>query len=564
MARRSGISGRLNRILYVVAGCFIVCIASAFISITLLSNAISNFVECEYQIATSGGQIIRGNQGMGRNMSQMILAAMAEDDKAIGTYNTDSLEYRSYMEDGLRSLSELESVAVNHEGVNKALEMCEELPVVHEQIYDLCLQHEGDKAWDLYQKDYLPIVTDIRDTINSIIAVSNENAQARIAEKNVLVMVAYFVTLASGIVAIVVIYILIKKNTADIVAPISQLEKASANLNKGILDTSASYDGNDELGALCTNFNTSCEQLSSYVAEIAKFADAMKRGKLTYKSQVTFVGDFEPIGRSLDDLSVILSEDFAKIGASAEQVYTGAEQMSSVSTQLSRSAVAQADSVQELVTTINMVSDHVSTNATTANEARDSAIALYNSMTSYSESMKDVNKSITETRDMTAKVRGIVRNIEMISFQTNTLALNAAVEAARAGDAGRGFAVIANEIRELAGESNRAASDTSFLMNDVISKISVSAEQSQRAIVSLGQILADGNTTAASVEKISDATNNQTSALEQVRQSIRELSQSIQGITSMAEESAASAEELQSQMRLLNQMVDTFEIRKDI
>ena len=47
MARRSGISGRLNRILYVVAGCFIVCIASAFISIALLSNAISNFVECE-------------------------------------------------------------------------------------------------------------------------------------------------------------------------------------------------------------------------------------------------------------------------------------------------------------------------------------------------------------------------------------------------------------------------------------------------------------------------------------------------------------------------------------
>jgi methyl-accepting chemotaxis protein len=128
--------------------------------------------------------------------------------------------------------------------------------------------------------------------------------------------------------------------------------------------------------------------------------------------------------------------------------------------------------------------------------------------------MKDVNKSITETRDMTAKVRGIVRNIEMISFQTNTLALNAAVEAARAGDAGRGFAVIANEIRELAGESNRAATDTSFLMNDVISKISVSAEQSQRAIASLTQILADGNTTAASVEKISDATNNQTSALE--------------------------------------------------
>ena len=185
-------------------------------------------------------------------------------------------------------------------------------------------------------------------------------------------------------------------------------------------------------------------------------------------------------------------------------------------------------------------------------------------MVSYSEFMKEVNQSVTETRDMTDRIRGIVRNLETISFQTNTLALNAAVEAARAGDAGRGFAVIANEIRELASEANRASANTSMLLGDMIAKISTSAEQSQRAIGSLETILADGNTTAASVEKISDASNDQTAALEQVRQSIRELSQSIQGITSTAEESAASAEELQSQMKLLNQMVDSFEIRKRV
>ena len=180
-------------------------------------------------------------------------------------------------------------------------------------------------------------------------------------------------------------------------------------------------------------------------------------------------------------------------------------------------------------------------------------------MIRYSEFMKEVNRSVTETRDMTDKIRGIVRNLETISFQTNTLALNAAVEAARAGDAGRGFAVIANEIRELASEANQAAANTSLLLGDMISKISTSAEQSQRAI---GSILADGNTTAAGVEKISDASADQSAALEQVRQSIRDRSQSIQGITSTAEESAASAEELQNQMKLLNQMVDSFEIRK--
>lgn len=562
--RETSIAGRLNHILYAAAGCFIICIAAALISITLISNTITSFVDSEYQVATSISQIMRGNQGVGRHISQMILAAMSNDSAAVSSYYADSLEYRSYMEDGLKSLAGLKSNAVDHDGVNKALEMTEELPEIHEKIHELCAAGEGAQAWKLYQRDYLPIVNDIRDTTNTVLHASNESAQARIAEKNMQVTLAYIITLSTGAIALCVIFQLIRKNTRAITDPIKQLEDASDHLRQGLLDFTVAYGGDDELGTLCANFNTSCERLSTYVNEIAKYAEAMKRGKLTYRSDVAFVGDFERIGESLEGLSVILSDDFAKIGASAEQVYGGAEQMSSVSTQLSQSAVEQAGSVQELVTTINQVSDHVAENASAAQEARNSAIALYNSMNSYSEFMKEVNHSITETRDMTDKVRGIVRNLETISFQTNTLALNAAVEAARAGDAGRGFAVIANEIRELASEANRAAANTSLLVGDVISKISASAEQSQRAIDSLGPILADGNTTAASVERISEATNSQTAALEQVRQSIRELSQSIQGITSMAEESAASAEELQSQMRLLNQMVDSFEIRKDI
>ena len=560
--RGAGIASRLNRILYIAAGCFVLCIAVALVSITLLSSAINTFVDSEYRVAASVSQIMRGNQGMGRHISQMILAAMSKDAEGVNTYYTDSIEYRSYMEDGLDSLSKLESSAVDHDGVDKAIAAMADLPAIHEELHDLCANGHGDQAWEVYQERYLPIVTDIRDIVNTVLYASDMSAQERIAEKNTLVTLAYILTIAVGVVALLVIYFLTKRNVKGIIEPIKELEAASDNMRHGRLDFDVKYDGNDELGTLCANFSTSCETLSNYVTEITKFADAMKRGKLTYESDVVFLGEFEKIGESLDQLSIILSEDFAKIGASAEQVYSGAEQMSSISTQLSQSAVEQAGSVQELLTTVDTVSGHVSANATTALEARDSAVALYNSMTNYSEFMKEVNQSVTETRDMTDKVRGIVRNLETISFQTNTLALNAAVEAARAGDAGRGFSVIANEIRELASEANSAATNTSMLLGDMIAKISTSAEQSQRAIGSLETILADGNTTAVSVEKISTASNDQSIALEQVRQSIRELSQSIQGITSTAEESAASAEELQSQMKLLNQMVDSFEIRK--
>lgn len=558
----NSIAGRLNRILYVAAGCFIVCIAAAIISITMLSGAISGFVDSEYQVVTSVSQIMRGNQGMGRQLSQMILSSTAKNQEGVKENYTESIEYRTLMEDGLQKLSKLKSNAVDHEGVNAALTLTGGLPEICEKLHDLCVAGKSAEAWECYQTEYSPTVTKIRETVNTILEASDLSAQERIAAKDSLVVITYVITIAVGIVALLLIYFLIRRNVKIITEPIRELEVASKSLRSGNLDVDLSYDGKDELGTLCVNFKESCEILSNYVAEIAKFADAMNHGKLNYESDAKFLGDFKQIGESLDQLSWSLSDDFARIGASAEQVYSGAEQMSSVSTQLSQSAVEQAGSVQELVNTVNTVSEHVSSNASTALDVRDSANELYNSIARYFDFMKEVNQSIVETRAMTDKVRGIMRNLETISFQTNTLALNAAVEAARAGDAGRGFAVIANEIRELASEANHAATDTSVLLGDMIVKISNSADQSERAIVSLESILAEGNVTTVNVEKISSATNNQSAALEQVRQSIRELSQSIQGITSTAEETAASAEELQSQMKLLNQMVDSFEIRK--
>ena len=480
--RGPSIASRLNRILYVAASCFIVCIAVSLISITALSSAITNFIDNEYEVSTGVGQVIRGNQGMGRYIAQMILASQSGDSEAVKTYYTESLEYRAYMDEGLRSLSNLQLDTVYREDVDKILEMTSDLPSIHEELYELCMAGQGAQAWEMYQSRYIPIVTNARDTVNTILYASDASAQQRIAEKNTLVVFVYILIIAVGAVALIVIYLLVRRNAKGITEPIREIEEASNHMRNGKLDYVVSYNGNDELGALCANFNESCKTLSKYIAEIAKCADAMNRGKLNYESGVTFVGDFEQIGTSLDQLSVSLSDSFAKIGTSADQVYSGAEQMSSVSAQLSQSAVEQASSVQELFTTINTVSDHVASNAATALEARDSANALYDSMIRYSEFMKEVNRSVTETRDMTDKIRGIVRNLETISFQTNTLALNAAVEAARAGDAGRGFAVIANEIRELASEANQAAANTSLLLGDMISKISTSAEQSQRAI----------------------------------------------------------------------------------
>ncbi|MDO4536730.1 MAG: HAMP domain-containing methyl-accepting chemotaxis protein [Coriobacteriales bacterium] len=566
MAKSSGttVAGRLNRISLLVGVCFVLSVGVALIVIAMLSNSITSFIDDEYQVMSTLGTITRGNQGTGRNLSKMILAAHENDQVSVEEYYEECKEYFVYMQSGLETLTRLESKSFDKSEAEQALSNIEGASQAVTDIHKLCVEGKASEAWKLYQTGYVPKVIAIRSVNDSIRDAINASAAEDIRTKDTITAIAFVSTIGIGVVLLAILVLLTRRTARTITEPVEEIEEASERLRHGDLNVHIRYNGNDELGMLCKNFNESCQILSTYVAEIAAFTQAIDRGKLNYHSNMEFLGDFKPIGESLEHLSQVLSEDMQKIASSAEQVYSGAEQMSSVGTQLSQSAVEQASSVQELLATINTVSNHVMDNATTALEVRDSTNALYESMSQYGLLMQDVNRNMLETRSMTDKVRGIVRNLETISFQTNTLALNAAVEAARAGDAGRGFAVIAGEIRELASEASKAATNTSVLLGDMVARISTTTDMSQHAIGSLDAILADGNTTNVNVDKISNATKNQAVAIEQVRHSIGELSENIKSISSTAEETAASAEELQGQMKLLNAMVDSFDTGKGL
>ncbi|MDO4798168.1 MAG: HAMP domain-containing methyl-accepting chemotaxis protein [Coriobacteriales bacterium] len=558
----AGIARRLNRITVVVGVCLVACMSVSLVCLNMLSTRIDSFISNEYTVASTLGEITRGNEGTGRTMCKMILSSLYDDRMAVESAYKECSVYRSTMEEGLQKLATLESDSVDKESVQTAISEQEGIKNTIEKAHSLCVEGKGKEAWSLYEQDYSPVVTSIRTSISEILDKSNTAAENDIQDKDAITAIAIALIVGTALVLMALLVLMIRRIARSITEPLQQVEQASRRMREGLLDSNITYTSNDELGSLCMNFNASCQILSTYVKEIADFAEAINQGKLTYESKADFLGDFKPIGESLRQLSQTISDDMSKIGVASDQVYRGAEQMSSVGTQLSQTAVEQASSVQELVATINSVSSHVADNAATAETVRDSANALYNSIEQYSQLMRDVNNNMIDTRSMSDKIRGIVRNLEMISFQTNTLALNAAVEAARAGEAGRGFAVIADEIRELASEASQASTNTGLLLGDMIAKVNSSADKTLQAITSLDTILSDGNTTASNVDKITDASKNQAEAIERVRSSIAEMSRNIQSMSSTAEESAASAEELHSQMRMLNQMVDSFEIRK--
>jgi methyl-accepting chemotaxis protein len=165
-----------------------------------------------------------------------------------------------------------------------------------------------------------------------------------------------------------------------------------------------------------------------------------------------------------------------------------------------------------------------------------------------------------------------VKTIDEISFQTNLLALNAAVEAARAGDAGKGFAIVAEEVRSLALRSAEAAKNTANLIQESIRRTELGVATTQEVSVRLREITQDARSVNTSVADIANASREQTREIQRIDEVVSQLTSSIsqvggainhiQGITEQnaahSEESASIAEELSGQAKELEFMVGTF------
>ena len=131
---------------------------------------------------------------------------------------------------------------------------------------------------------------------------------------------------------------------------------------------------------------------------------------------------------------------------SADQVSSGSDQVSSGAQALSQGATEQASSVEELAASINEISSNINRNAESAQEASKKSVAVGEEAGESNRRMHDMLQAMADINASSGEIGKIIKTIEDIAFQTNILALNAAVEAARAGAAGKGFAVMKSAI----------------------------------------------------------------------------------------------------------------------
>jgi methyl-accepting chemotaxis protein len=181
-------------------------------------------------------------------------------------------------------------------------------------------------------------------------------------------------------------------------------------------------------------------------------------------------------------------------------------------------------------------------------------------LTEIGTDMNQMTKTMNDIRNSANSISSVSDVIESIAFQTNILALNAAVEAARAGQHGKGFAVVADEVRELSNKSAESARKTSELIEIDIRNVEFGSKIVENATATMSKIKQLSSDNVVKLNDLGQLIHEQSTTVDDISQNIDQVTQIVNTNSALAEESAASAAQLENQAKLLDTLSATYKI----
>lgn len=381
------------------------------------------------------------------------------------------------------------------------------------------------------------------------------DAQRAVVTTGMWMGIASFVVLA---IVIAVIVSIIHR----ILRPIRSVVTAADALATGNFDVAVSAKTSDEIGYMANIFGSMAETLKFIIGDVSTILQKLGNGNLIVESRDAdkYVGEFRGILSAVDRIRKIMRSAMHSINESSEQASEGASQVSGGAQALSQGATEQAAAIQELASTVEQISYTAKSNSKMSIDAYRDLLKVNGEVQKSGDKVSQMYKTMERIHENAKQIRGIIKTIEDIAFQTNILALNAAVEAARAGDSGKGFSVVADEVRSLAGKSAEASKETANLIGGAAEEIEKIAADMSETKEFMEYVVKQSSEITDVFKKIADASDEQAIAISQVSDGVEQISSVVQTNSATAEESAAASEELYGQAQTLQDLVGRFKL----
>lgn len=471
-------------------------------------------------------------------------------------------------------------------------------------------------AMSTVDEKYNQVSKTLREIKNSTLTNSKtsfDNAKSRYNET----LIVFFVFLAAS----VILSLLVSGRINKIISkPILELTGAAQQISSGNLDTELSINTSDELGVLASGFQVMVENIKTSNQQLIKekqsveqkiieavknsedqkkyLADSVglilekmklfEQGDLTVNLESNKDDDIGKLFRGFDSAVTNIREAMGsvvnaieatasasnEITASVEELASGAQEQSSQTTEVAGAVEQMTKTILETTRNASNAAEYSKTAGHTANNGGEVIKETVNGMNQIADVVNNAASIVKELGNNSNQIGEIVQVIEDIADQTNLLALNAAIEAARAGEQGRGFAVVADEVRKLAERTTKATKEIATMIRQIqrdtgnavtsiesgTKRVDMGKDLAKRAIVSLDEIMKSTTLVIDSINQVASASEEQSSAAEQISRSIENISNVSQESAKGLQQISRASEDLNNLTTNLQNLISKFDI----